>query len=90
MKRAKNRMDSKKQINEIIEMLTGLSEDLSIPKNVKDRLEATARILKEDSELKIRINKALHELDEIADDPNLDSYNRTQVWNIVSMLEKSS
>jgi len=36
----------------------------------------------------IRINKALHELEEIADDINLQPFTRTQLWNIVSILEK--
>ena len=31
-------------------------------------------------------DKALQELDEISDDPNIPSFTRTQIWNIVSIL----
>jgi len=47
-------------------------------------------ILNGKTDLSIRINKALNELDEIADDTNIQSYTRTQIWNIVSLLEKIS
>jgi hypothetical protein len=81
---------SAEQLNEIIELLESLESDSSVPKNVKDRVKTTISVLKENSDIKIRVNKALHELDEVADDPNLESYTRTQVWNVVSLLEKIS
>ena len=40
------------------------------------------------SEISIKISKALNDLDEIADDVNLQPYTRTQIWNVVSILEK--
>ena len=82
-------MGTKKQLKEIIEILEELEEDMTVPRNVKDKIKTTIEILKEKTEdLKISINKALHELDEIADDANLQPYTRTQIWNIVSLLEK--
>ncbi len=83
-------MADEKQIKDIIEVLTELGEETTIPRNVKDRVDNTVKFLKEKTELKIRVNKALHELDEIADDPNLQAYTRTQIWNVVSLLEKVS
>ena len=44
--------------------------------------------LKENRELPIKINKALNELGEIANDINLHAYIRAQIWNIISALEK--
>ena len=43
---------------------------------------------KENMELSIKVNKAMNELDDIASDINLQAYTRTQIWNIVSSLEK--
>jgi len=37
--------------------------------------------------VEIRIDKSLQGLDEISDDPNLSSYTRMQIWNVVSVLE---
>jgi len=77
-----------KEIKPIIEILEELKTDMSVPRNVKEKIENTIRALKEKSDIKLRINKALHELDEIADDVNLQPYTRTQIWNVVSLLEK--
>ena len=78
------------KVKEIIEILTELEDDVTVPRNVKNKIKTVMDVLKEDADLKLRINKILHELDDIADDPNLQPYTRTQIWNIVSMLEKVS
>ena len=75
-------------MKEIIEVLTELENDMAVPRNVKEKIKLAINVLKEKVDLKIRINKVLHELDEIADDPNLQPFTRTQIWNVVSMLEK--
>ena len=79
-----------KQIGEIMWGLEELQKDSTVPKNVKIRIQNTMDILNGKTDLSIRINKALNELDEIADDTNIQSYTRTQIWNIVSLLEKIS
>ncbi len=81
-------MSSEELTNETIEKLQELEEDTNIPKNIKIKVKGITDILKGDVELSIKINKALNELDEISNDPNLEPYTRTQIWNIVSILEK--
>ena len=81
-------MEAEKQIKDTITILEELKEDGSVPRNVKEKLITTIEVLEEKTESSIKINKALHELEEIADDPNLQPYTRTQIWNIVSLLEK--
>ena len=78
------------KVKEIIEILNELEEDATVPRNVKNKIKTVMNVLKEEVDLKIKVNKILHELDEVADDPNLQSYTRTQIWNVVSMLEKVS
>ena len=76
------------RLQNVIEALQELSKDNTIPKNVKAKLEIVMTALKtETDDLSMRINKALSELDEVSDDVNLQSYTRTQIWNIASMLE---
>jgi uncharacterized protein (UPF0147 family) len=77
-----------KDIKPIIEILEELKTDISVPRNVKEKIDNTIVALKENNDIKLRINKALHELDDIADDTNLQPYTRTQIWNVVSLLEK--
>jgi len=82
-------MPEKQEIGDVIETLTKLQEDAAVPKNVKIKIQKIITSLKEkNTELSMKINKALHELDEIADDANMQPYTRTQIWNVVSMLEK--
>ncbi len=75
------------RVQNIIEALEELMQDQAVPKNVKQRIEKSIFYLKDTTDLSISVNKALSELDEIADDTNMESYTRTQIWNVVSMLE---
>jgi uncharacterized protein (UPF0147 family) len=76
------------KINEILKALKDLSEDDSVPKNIAKKVKSTIDILhKEDEEMGIRVHRALNELDDLADDVNVQPYTRTQIWNIVSALE---
>lgn len=77
------------RIQNIMEALEELFNDSTVPRNVKSKVEEVITCLKgkDAEEMSIKINKALSVLDEISDDTNLQSYTRTQVWNIASMLE---
>ena len=75
------------EFKEIVESISELSDDSSIPKNLKERLNHVSKLMNQDLEDSLKINKALDELDEIVDNNNLEPYTRTQIWNIVSMLE---
>ena len=77
-----------KSIESIEPLLNELKGDSTIPKNVKLKIEKVIGILKKNSEVTIKVSKALNELEEVADDVNLESYTRTQVWNVISALEK--
>lgn len=73
---------------DLLESLSQLEQDASVPKNVKLKLQNAIVVLKEDGkDIKIKANKALQHLDDISDDSNLPSYIRPQIWNIVSLLE---
>lgn len=77
-----------KAIESIEPVLKELKEDATVPKNVKLKIEKVIEILKKNSEATIKASKALNELEEVADDVNLESYTRAQVWNVISALEK--
>lgn len=83
-----SKMNSNKLTDETIENLQELENDSNIAKNIKIKIKNIINMLKEDTELSIKINKALNELDEISNEPNLEAYTRTQIWNVVSILEK--
>jgi len=78
---------SQEKLQQVIDALNEMLEDSTIPKNVKSKIQSTLSALKEDTDISLRVNKALQELDELTDDINIESYTRTQLWNVVSMLE---
>ena len=71
----------------IIEALIELQNDSSVPRNVKSGIAETIDALKQESDQSIKINKALNKLEELADDMNMQPYTRTQIFNVVSLLE---
>ena len=73
----------------VIEALEELTNDNTVPRNIKSKVEEIISLLKsvDGHEMSMKINKVLSELDEISDDTNLQTYTRTQIWNIASMLE---
>ena len=77
-----------KEKGNINETLNELKEDITVPKNVRSKIEKIVEVLNDNTEKDIKVSKALNELEEIADDVNLQSYTRTQVWNVISALEK--
>lgn len=72
---------------EVIEAINELLDDNTLPKNVREKLNNIISHLKGSGEMSLKIDKALHDLEGISEDSNLQAYTRTQVWNIVSMLE---
>ena len=69
---------------EVIEALEFLKEDSMTTKRVKDAADQIIVLLKEESDS--NVDKALRELEEL-DSSEIPSYDRTQIWDIVSMLE---
>lgn len=74
-------------LKNVVDCVCEIKDDSSTTKNVKVKIEEVLNILKDSSDEKIRVNKALYALDEIVYDNNIQQHTRTQIWNIVSMLE---
>ena len=77
-----------KSIKSAVESLTQIKEDVSVPRNVRTKIEnALLALHDEKTTIKFQIDKSLQELDSLDEDPNIPVYTRTQIWNIVSLLE---
>ena len=77
-------------ITQVIEVLEEIINDSSTSKEIRDAISKAVSQLKNNSETKAGIHKALVALDELADNPNIESYARSQIWNVVSLLETLS
>ena len=75
------------QMSSIKSSFTTILEDGTIPKNMKLKIDNVLGILNSESEITLKINKVLNELEEISNDTNISPHLRTQMWNLISSLE---
>jgi len=73
------------EFEQVIENLEFLREDPLIIKKVKETANQLILILKQPN-VDFTVEKALHHLEEL-NSSEIPSYDRSQLWNIVSMLE---
>ena len=72
----------------VIPIIEQIVNDRSVPRNIRTKCEDSIRILKDDKQdAAIRSSTVISTLDDISNDPNIPTYTRTQIWNIVSALE---
>jgi len=76
-------------ITEAVDLLTQIEKDHTVPKNIRVRIREAISILQNEEEISIRLDRSLQHLDGLSDDPNVPSYTRAQIWNIVSLLESN-
>ncbi|HLC51929.1 MAG TPA: hypothetical protein VJI98_01655 [Candidatus Nanoarchaeia archaeon] len=69
---------------EAIDHLLILGNDADASKSFKIKTEAAVKILQSDTDM--AIDKALLELEEL-NSLDLSSYHRTQIWDVISLLE---
>ncbi len=80
-------MSDEKIITIVTELLL-LESDLSVPKNVRKHIKNAIYALQEENkQVGVQIDKALEELSDADDDPNIPQYTRTKIWGVVSELE---
>ncbi|MBS3052491.1 MAG: UPF0147 family protein [Candidatus Aenigmarchaeota archaeon] len=76
-------------VEPIVKILSEIIDDRSVPRNIRTAAESAKKSLIEDmiNEWDVKLSSAISVLDEITNDPNMPGYTRTQIWNVVSMLE---
>jgi len=75
------------KLHPIVQSLRELESDQQLPKSLKLKIGTAIRTLEQNNELSMRVSRALNELEELTDDQNMQAYTRTQLFNIISMLE---
>ncbi len=76
------------RISQAITLLEEIMEDKSVPKNIREAAMKSKESLEEKgTEIGVRVDRVIQYLDEVSDDPNMPVYTRTQIWNIISILE---
>ena len=73
----------------VLTLLEQIINDRTVPKNIRKAAEDSKTSLNSTQSDEVKISTAIHTLDEIINDPNMPLYTRTQIWNVVSMLEQA-
>jgi hypothetical protein len=75
-----------RQIGVLMDMVL---DDTSVPRNIRQTIsDAKKRILSKEGELDVSVATAIYMLDEISNDINLPLHARTDIWNVISELER--
>ncbi len=75
------------KLNQITEIITSLTEDTAIPKNIRKALSDARDRLKGQDDINVKVSAAIYLIESISEDINMPSHARTQVWAVMSMLE---
>ncbi|MBL7051215.1 UPF0147 family protein [Candidatus Woesearchaeota archaeon] len=81
-------MSQQEVLSEIAELLNEIANDSEISCNIKEKVTNSLNTLNEDMDTSIKASKMMQELELVSENSNLESYTRTQIWNIVSLLER--
>ena len=80
--------DPEKRVEMAQNLLRMVSEDTSVPRNIRRIANNVIEILNDASkEYALRASNAISLLDEAASDPNCPIHARTRIWQIISILE---
>ncbi len=82
-------MDEKigSDIEEAKEMLLEITEDRSIPRNIRSNVKEALDKIEEKKIEGLHLSSAIYLLDDISNDINMPSHARTTIWEAISMLE---
>ena len=80
--------ENKKFIDDAMSSLNQLATSPSTPRNIRKSITSLLEELKsEEYSMSVRAANTTSLLDDITQDPNMPSYVRTSLWQIVSTLE---
>ncbi len=76
-------------ISQVIELLSAIEGDNTVPKNVRSKVNQAIAFIKDDgnASFDVLIDRTIQSLDELSNDPNIPTFTRTQIWSVISALE---
>jgi len=81
---------AQEQIQEAIEILNHISEDQSVPRNIRRAAIKSIETLNDNSmEIPVRAINAIDILNDLSVDPNCPYHARTLLWQVITRLEIS-
>ncbi|MCK5107575.1 MAG: UPF0147 family protein [Nanoarchaeota archaeon] len=72
---------------QVIDLLQEISEDDCISNGAKQKIMRSIETMSADSDVSLKANKVLSELEDLLETSGMDTYIRTQIWSVTSLLE---
>ncbi len=77
------------QLKRVMDILEVILNDRTVPKNIKAVIQGSKDMLSsKQASMEVKISSVINDLDSVINDPNMPLYTRTQIWNLVSLLEE--
>ena len=81
-------MSAKEQVKEAIEILNHISDDQSVPRNIRRAALKSVETLNDTSmDILVRAINAIELLEDTTSDPNCPYHARTMLWQAITRLE---
>ena len=76
------------KIKQAIALLDEIIQDRTVPRNIREAAQKSKESLEnKELDLAVKVDRVIQYMEEVSDDPNMPIYTRTQIWNIISLLE---
>ena len=80
--------DFEQEIQNILDLIELLLTDAMIPKNVKNSLINIRTDIEKEGKNIVKLSEFIYTLQDISDDPNLPLNAKSDVWQLLNILEK--
>ncbi len=80
-------MDIDNKISNIIGIINSVADDNTLPRNIRKALAEACDHLRSDEESIVKVGAAVYVMEGLTEDINMPPHARTQIWNILSVLE---
>ena len=73
-------------MDDVIEIMESILDDRMVPRNIRSRVEEAIEKVKLNNIT--TLSEAIYILDDISNDVNMPEHTRTDIWQIISMIEE--
>jgi uncharacterized protein (UPF0147 family) len=81
-------MSIDEELEGLVELMDEVIEDRTVPRNIRGAVEDSRNNILKQGEPAVKITQALYRLDDVSNDINMPSHTRTEIWSIISELER--
>jgi len=73
-------------MEDIIEIMESILDDRMVPRNIRSKVEEAIAKIKGNTIT--TLSEAIYLLDDVSNDVNMPEHTRTDIWQIISMIEE--